>query len=336
LINRLFGGLAILTMVFLSACASIYYSFTSNKDYILTEPTTTYILGRYSIDVPISMKQAHVRYTVSYTDVETIKWENPDNHKKERRVAWDNRIKELKKRSLPRGIKNIIIDYKDFSSDKYWAKGVYYYSNSSWDKYAGWYVLYDDGQYGAWLNIDGSSDRRDKMEEVIIKIADAYRSPSYQYNLTDIQATPKYYVEHGYFTLPFKYKEEIYTRFEGHPLDQYLKLSIESEVVSKVEETNLIERLSASLLMVFLTPGFSVEKIRTDTREVAGLVGDEVVIRGTQDGDVDLSFSWRFPGVANSATSPEILIDMESNGGHLSEKLKLWDGILNTFKPLSQ
>jgi len=148
-----------------------------------------------------------------------------------------------------------------------------------------------------------------------------------------IKPQPSFYLSHGAIDLSYKHKEEAYSRFEKHPLDPYLKLEVEIKVVEKVEETNLIERLSASLLSNF-APGVNIDKIRTESREVAGLNGEEVVIRGTEEDDSNLIFSWRFPGVKNSATAPEILIKMDSKDGDLEAKLALWDDILNSFKPL--
>lgn len=162
-----------------------------------------------------------------------------------------------------------------------------------------WIVLIDTELLGMWFQIEGVDDTKDKLIDAINDIVRSYRSPvSILSNKVTIKAQPSFYLQYGAVDLPYKYSEKIYTRFEGHPLDQYLKVEIEINVVSKVEETNIIERLSAAVASNF-APGLSIDKLRTESREVAGLKGDEVVIRGTEDGNSKLSFSWRFPGEKN-------------------------------------
>jgi len=301
---------------------------------VLKTGVESYRLGRFSVEVPKVIKQAAVKYVVYYAEFDEMPWQNKKNHLHERKKNWDARLEKIKKITPPTGIKEVIIEEKDFSFDGRWSKGIAYRGNSMLEEVITWNVLIDTDLLAVWFQIEGIDDTRDKLIDAINDIVRSYRTPvNILANKVSIKSHPSFYLQYGAVDLPYKYGEEIYTRFEGHPLDQYLKLEIESNVVSKVEETNLIERLSASLASNF-APGLSIDQIRTESRVVAYLKGDEVVIRGTDDGNSKLSFSWRFPGEKKSAIAPEILITMETQDGDLDEKLELWDSILDSFKPL--
>ena len=43
---------------------------------------------------------------------------------------------------------------------------------------------------------------------------------------------------------------------------------------------------------------------------------------------------WRYAGKKDSGEYPEIVLEMESPDGNLKEKLKIWDAILESMKPL--
>jgi len=303
-----------------------------NKN-IAHEESNYYRLGRFSMNLPSVMNQVALRNKVYFTDITTFAWVKKINHKDEREKLWNDRLISIKGLTPPDEVKDIIIDMKDFSSDEYWAKGVYYHGNSISKKQAGWDVLVDRGGYGAWFKVSGSFEKNHKMIKVLNFIISSYRAPTNKKDFFIARQKSGYYFKYGMLDMDFKAQERTYSRFEGHPLDQYLKIKVEMNVVDEIEETNLIQRLSMALLGNF-APGISIDEIRSDQREVAGLIGEEVVIRGTEEDDSNLIFSWRFPGEKDSATAPEILIKMDSKDGNLEEKLELWDDILNSFKPL--
>ena len=133
--------------------------------------------------------------------------------------------------------------------------------------------------------------------------------------------------------MPYTSQEATYARFEGHPLE--LKLEFKTTAVHKVSESGLVDRLAASLAMNF-APGVDIDKLRTGKRNVAGLHGEEVIFRGTQDSKSELSFTWLFTGKADSGDAPKISIEMEAPDGRVEEKLKAWDTILNSIKPIGR
>ncbi|VAW93804.1 hypothetical protein MNBD_GAMMA21-133 [hydrothermal vent metagenome] len=300
---------------------------------IVQEESKYYRLGRFSVKIPETMKQVVLRNKVYFTDIETFAWDNKINHKEERKKIWDERLQTITSLTLPDDVKEIVIDTMDFSSDEYWAKGVFYHGNSVSKKQAGWDVLVDRGEYGAWFRVSGSYEKNNKMIKVLNNVIKSYRASTNKIDIFETGQDSGYYLKYGMLDMDFKAQEKTYSRFEGHPIDQYLKLKVEIEAIDEVEETNLIQRLSISLLGNF-APGISIDEIRSEQREVGGLKGEEVVIRGTEEDDSNLIFSWRFPGEKDSATAPEILIKMDSKDGDLDAKLALWDSVLDSFKPL--
>ena len=174
----------------------------------------------------------------------------------------------------------------------------------------------------------------DKWKEDLVgdftEIARAYKPISPHY---DPPQKNWFFLEHGAIMLPYLEQEETYARFEGHPLD--VKLEVKTTAVHKVSDSGLVDRLSASLAMNF-APGVDVDKIRTGKRTAAGLNGEEVIFRGTQNGESELSFTWLYTGQVDSGDAPKISIEMEAPDGKVDEKLKLWDALLNSFKPIGR
>jgi hypothetical protein len=193
-----------------------------------------------------------------------------------------------------------------------------------------WDVLLDTGRGGLWIKWRGLERSKDKMLGFSLDIARAYHP------LNSTASPPKenaFYLEHGAIALPYLEQEETYARFEGHPLD--LKLEFKTTAVHQVSESGLIDRLAASLAMRF-APGVDVDKLRTGKRAVAGLNGEEVIFRGTQDGESELSFTWLYTGKTDSGDAPKISIEMETPDGRAEEKMKVWDAILDSIQPVGR
>jgi len=327
---------ALITSILISGCTILSDApvMAEQSKKTAQKENQSYRLGRFSIEVPKNIKQAIVKYVVDYAEIDEVPWLDQNNHILEREKEWSARLKTINNMTPPEGVEQIIIGEKDFTVNGIWSKGIAYRGDPKFKQVTTWHVLIDTGLLGVWINIDGTDDNNEKLVQAIKNIVGSYRSPVNNIsNTVSIKEGPGFYLQYGALDLPFQFDERVYTRFEGHPLDQYLKLKVEMNVVEEIEETNLIQRLSIALVGNF-APGVSIDQIRSDQREVAGLKGDEVILRGTESDDSNLIFSWRFPGEKDSATAPEILIKMDSKDGDLDEKLELWDSILNSFKPL--
>ena len=65
-------------------------------------------------------------------------------------------------------------------------------------------------------------------------------------------------------------------------------------------------------------------------------MGEEEVLRFKTAEKVNLEFGWRYAGKKDSGTQPHIRIRMDSPDGQFDEKLKIWDDLLSSFKPVAQ
>jgi hypothetical protein len=111
-----------------------------------------------------------------------------------------------------------------------------------------------------------------------------------------------------------------------------MKLRIEMNETHEVEKVGVLDRLVASLATNF-APGVNVDRIRTGKRKVADMSGQEIIIRGTENKNSELFFAWDYHGKEDSGEYPEIKIGIECADGNLDEKMKIWDQILDSFRP---
>ena len=141
-----------------------------------------------------------------------------------------------------------------------------------------------------------------------------------------------FYSQKGVFILPYLEQEETYARFEG-PMGMVLR--IEMAETHKVEEKGVMDRLAASLAVNF-APGVDVDKIRSGKLTVAGLAGQEIITRMSDNNDTELFFAWDYQGKENSGEYPEIKAGLESPDGNLEEKIKIWDKTLDSFRHVTK
>lgn len=251
------------------------------------------------------------------------------NTEQYRRNVWEVRVNSINKNS-PSVKASSLIETRDIPNTGRWSKALLFYPDPDITRVGDWEVLVDYGARGAWFKYHGKVDAREKMLEWVLDIARAYKP------INPAAPLPKengFYLEHGYIALPYRSREETYARFEGHPLE--LKLEFKTTAVHKVSESGLVDRLAASLAMNF-APGVDIDKIRSGKRNVAGIAGEEVILRGTQDSKSELNFIWLFTGKADSGDAPKISIEMEAPDSQLDEKLKVWDALLDSIKPIGR
>jgi hypothetical protein len=303
---------------------------TARKTMTTNDPMTTYPIGRFSISVPQSMKRAARTASLRYRDLRETTWEANISPETARNATWKKRIAEIETLQPPEGKLKAVIETRTINEIKPWCDAILYYGDRHDDETVSWDVLLDAGRGGLWIQWSGLERSKEKMLGFSLDIARAYK-------VIDPAAPPPkengFYLEHGYIALPYLEQEETYARFEGHPLG--LKLEFKTTAVHKVSESGLVDRLAASLAMNF-APGVDIDKLHTGKRTVAGIAGEEVIMRGTQDGKSELNFIWLFTGKADSGDAPKISIEMEAPDGRVEEKLKVWDTLLDSIKPVGR
>ena len=292
----------------------------------------THHIGRFMIEVPQSMKVAHRSASLRFRELQEIRVTGSENRTAAYEEIWKQRLGEIQKIKPPAGKEQVVIDTRVLDQDNSWTRAVAYYGNTDIPKMAYWDVLNLNGNHGLWVRWKGKEGKLDPMLNVSLDIARAYH-PIYPATLLPKENV--FYLEHGFIALPYVSQEEAYARFEGHPLE--LKLRVETTEIHKDEapDTGLIARTAAAIASGFAS-GVEIKKIRSEKRKLAGLDGEEEVVSATAQGKTQLDFGWRFAGRKESGEYPKIRIRMETPDGQLDEKLKLWDALLNSFKPVGQ
>lgn len=285
----------------------------------------TYNIGRFSIDVPAEMKEAGRTHEFRYAEIEEFLWPQNMDREEARKEIWAKRIAEINSQKAPEGKKKVIIETKMLQEISPWNYAVNYFGDYMDDETYYWDVLIDKGAVGYWLKIHGISNSH--MISNLSSIANS---------LTDDQkfitgSKQSFSMRYGSILLPYLEQESSHVRFEGHPLD--LMLSIEMTETHMVRESGLLERTATAIATNFV-PTVKVKRIRGRKRTVAGLIGEEEIIRGDDGEEKMLSFDWEYLGKEDSGEHPEILISMESPDGNLEDKLKIWDSVLSSMKPL--
>ena len=76
--------------------------------------------------------------------------------------------------------------------------------------------------------------------------------------------------------------------------------------------------------------------VQTCALPISGLSGEEIVVRHDDGEDKSLTFMWRHGGKPDSGTEPLVLIEMNAEDGEVDAKLKVWDAVLDSARPLNR
>lgn len=297
-------------------------------------PMETYYIGRFSIAMPAEMKEAQGSrsHKLRDFDISEIVWPGGGSHEKVKGVEWERVLSEIQQPTLSKKANEIIIKTQDFPGLGNWAKGVFYYASDS-SKTAKWAVLMDTGKVGLWMKTNPPVliDKENKSNNAVKNFHNIGKS----YRVIDSNAQrPKgdwFYLKNGAINLPYLWQEESDIRFEGHPLNLVLRIRM-NETYS-VKNPGLIEKTTVAIVSGY-ADSMKIVKNRSNKRTIAGLDGEEEVHKQTVQGETTLFFMWEYNGKKNSGENPRIVITMESPDGNLDEKLKIWDAILDSMKPM--
>jgi hypothetical protein len=298
----------------------------------------TFYIGRFSIAIPAEMKEAGGSRSHKVRDfkLSEIVWPKGISHVKAREAEWKKYLAEIKKPTLSKTAEEIIIKTQVFPRLGKWAEGVFYFASNS-TKTANWAVLMDTGPVGVWVKTNppvliDKENRSNNAAKNISTIGKSY------HEMDSNTARPKgdwFYLKHGAINLPYLWQEKSYIRFEGHPLDLKIEIDMDMDAGHKRPQFGLIEKASATIDSGYASAAnVSIKNIRSQKREVAGMPGDEVIDRLTDKDKKTLDFGWEYIGRKDSGEYPTIRITMESPDGNLDEKLKIWDAVLDSLKPM--
>jgi hypothetical protein len=289
-------------------------------------------IGRFSFCVPAEMPIDIHTGRLREVEISEFKWPNRSNKDASRTLTWNKHLEEINKLKKPDGIKEIIIQQRVLTLPNKWSKGVYYYGNSVLDDEGFWDVLIDAGETGVWLKYNGLVSAREEMLQWISAVAEAYVEVKKDSHLEDLSSN-FFCLNYGALNVPYKHQESSYARFKDRSLDLELEIEMNDTHLDEPKDEGLLARTAAAILTRF-SFGVDIDKIRSRDRKVAGLNGEEQVVRMKDKDGTELDFTWRYAGKKDSGEYPKIVVTMESPDGKLEEKLKVWDAILDSMKPL--
>lgn len=327
----------VLALLFiLLACATSQGCDKNTLEKGVNKNMDTHYIGRFAIAIPTEMKLKIRSAKLRDAEIKEIVWSKNVSSEQARTSEWERYMTEINKLAAPKDKDNVIINQYELPNFDKWVKGVFYYNDHFDRDSAQSTLLMDSGQIGVWINMDGIVVEKEKVipktipnYETIVK---AYQPPN---TVKQIKQQPdnRFYLQYGVINLPYYVQEESIARFEGHPLITKLLIEMEMDMNHEIEPQALIKGTKAMIAAALITPGGSISKIRLGKREVAGMQGEEAVLKVREGKETDLVFTWEFNGKDDSGEYPTTRINMEAPDGNLEEKLKIWDAVLDSMKP---
>lgn len=330
----IYGLLLALIATTISWAQEIKYSAQIVKSKGVTKVMKVIRLGRFMIKVPVEMESVARNSIVRSAEISEKNWPDNINSEKSRSEAFNSYLESINRQPPPKGKRSRLIKTIDFTGVNYWSKGILYYSDYLGDQVK-LDALLDSGKAGIWIKMrsgKNSEENINKISTAMKRIANAY-FPAPHSIVEPGSQHGVFFLEYGAIHLPYKIRESTYARFEGHPLNLKLELEMNETHTDEPKDEGLLARTAAVIATGYAT-GVDIDRIRSRKRQVAGLDGEEEVDRMTDSHRAALSFGWRYAGKKDSGEYPEIVIRMESPDAKLEDKLKIWDAILESMKPL--
>ncbi len=330
------GTTAVLVLgLALAACSR--GSASQEESKMSQEPSKDFVrqcIGRFCVDLPASLARVSDTFQVQYVELEERLWEKPDDEA--RKLVWETRLARIEalkaQRELPDDAQGTIREQRAFGAVG--VRGVLFHRHDL-PEVSTWGGLMARGPVDVWMQIDGDLDREPEWAKRMTAVAAAYRPRDAKEPLP-MRGKDWFYLRHGVVALPMQEMEEAKTRFEGHPLG--LKLKISTETVEEVQRQGLMEKLSSAMGMVggARPPAQDQLTQRYRGRKVAGLAGEELILRTSEKQRQRLRFLWSFPGKEDSGTHPKFTIEMETGLDQEDAKLAFWDALLDSVRPAGQ
>jgi hypothetical protein len=328
----------LLAVLFIILASTITYGCnmkTNNKGAI--KNMKTYYIGRFCIEVPAEMVLTIRSSKLRRVDIQEVLWPKDQKPESIRNAEWERFMEEIEKLDPPEGTNKVIIKTDDLTNVEKWIKGVFFHDKFNDDDEGTWTVLMDARNVGVWLKSNPVIVEKELAKprtipnfEIILK---AYQPPvSAKSNIQ--QADNQFYLQYGAIDLPYLVQEASIARFEGNSLFTKLLIEMEMDVKHEIEPMGLIKKTRGLLAAALITPGGSISKVRLNKREVAGMPGEEAVLKVREGNETELVFTWEYNGKDDSGEYPTTRINMESPDGNLDEKLKIWDAVLDSMKPM--
>ncbi len=328
---------AILLIILIFATCSIVQGCdkTTNTGKGANIPMKTYYIGRFSLAVPAEMKREELTSEIRHVKIGEILWPVDVGHEQARYAEWDKFMAMIKKLPSPDGTDKVIIRVHDFPGVGQWAKGAFYHNEGDAADEGTWSLLLDTGTVGVLFKGRSVLVEKENQSHLMLNnlnnLCESYHS-------SDTKASKplenSFYLQYGMINLPYSWQEESYASFKGHPLNLNLTIKMQMDIGHFRETMGLIEGTKGMIDDASREPGISFSIVRLGKREVAGMKGEESILRASDNGKKSLLFAWEFNGKEDSGEYPTTTIEMEASDGKLDEKTRVWDAVLDSMKPM--
>ena len=325
-----------LTIALLTVCMAHGSSWTKNTENAkgAIPAMKTHYVGRFSVTVPAVMNAEARLQKIRDVKMTEMIWPDAVSNEEARELEWKRFMEEIKRLRSRLTSDKVIIKTQDPSGIGKWAKGMYFHDQSDGENEGTWSVLMDAGPIGVWMKgrsvIIAEEKLHNTMFNNLCTLSQLY---------TSLDSTNKtgdwFYLKHGAIDLPYLWQESSYIRFEKHPLDLKIEIKMDMDEAYRREKHGLIEKANAAIDSGYAAMAqVQIKRIRSQRREVAGMPGEEVVDRLITKDKTELDFGWEYVGKNDSGEYPTVRITMESPDGNLDEKLRIWDAVLDSMKPM--
>lgn len=289
------------------------------------EKVVNHCVGRFCLEVPASIRRIGGSYEMSKTQLEEEVLGPPPAGAFER--AWTAhlaRIEALKaNRNDPDDLYGEVLEKQPLTPT---LLSVLYYESVT-RRIVTLGGLLDARPMALWMKVDGNPERAELLRTRLKTIAAAYQPPA-QDQTWPAPGKDWFYLGHGAIAIGAKYEENAEVEFEGHPLK--VKVEFTTKTTSE-PPAGLLERFMQGAAA--LSSDSAISLARKGKRKVAGLNGEELLLRDSDQGK--LSFIWSFPGEPDSAKHPSISLKMDTADGELDQKTALWEALLDSMRPVA-
>jgi hypothetical protein len=282
-------------------------------------------VGRFSLKVPVGAARYGEEFLVRNIALAEVSLASADE--KGWRAEWTARlatIAALKSgRRDPEDLDGEVTIQQELEPGR---SGVLAYHHDSDDALTTVLSLRRVDGAGLWMTrVAGGSS----VEAVRARMAAV--GPAYQ-PVTREQPRPTgdvFHLPHGVIAAPFQDQEKAKAVFKGGPLGLEIKLL--TETTDEPKGGGLLARFGSSVSKAGAAFAAGASPVRSRGRTVAGMKGEEFVMRDSEAGD--LYFMWEFKGEGGSGKHPRIQLQMITKQERQQEKMAAWDALVDSLRP---
>jgi hypothetical protein len=282
-------------------------------------------IGRFSLEVPVGASRYGQEFELRDLKLDEVAFAEPADKAGE--AAWKMKLASIEalkaKRRRPTQIDGDIHAQLQLEPGPF---AVVLFHPDDIDFGLDFAGLRRVGASGLWLTRPGELSTKDQILKAIGEVGRAYQP------VTKERPRPPgdvFHLPRGLIAAPFQEQEKARSVFKGGPLAVEIKVLIES--TDEPKGGGLLARFGESVAKAGAAFAAGVSPVRSRGRAVAGMKGEEFVMRDSEAGD--LYFMWEFKGEAGSGKHPRIQLQMITKQERQQEKMAFWDALVDSIRP---